>query len=53
MLTVPSTTRVLLARWPVDGRRGVDALLAQIRSELDADVFSGSFLLPATRCISP
>ncbi len=49
MLQVSPTTRIFLARKPVDFRKGIDSLAAVCRSVLGNDPFSGAVFLFTNR----
>ncbi len=41
MISLPPSVRIYLCAQPIDGRRGIDALSAMVRSVLDVDPFCG------------
>ena len=41
MLSLPPSVRIFIATQPVDGRKGVDSLMAMVRSALQQDPLSG------------
>ena len=49
MLQLSPQLRILLARDPVDFRKGVDSLAAVCRTQLDADPFSGALFVFTNR----
>ena len=45
MISVPASVRILVARKPVDFRRGADSLAALAKEELQRDPFSGTIFV--------
>jgi transposase len=41
VISLPPSVRIYLCAQPIDGRRGIDALSAMVRSTLDIDPFCG------------
>ena len=41
MLTLPPSVRLFLATEPVDGRKGIDGLVALVRNQFEHHVFTG------------
>ena len=51
MLTLPSSTLIFLARDRVDGRKGIDSLVALVRSQFGRDPLHGHlFVFLSRRC---
>lgn len=51
MLSLPPSVRVFVATQPVDGRKGVDSLIALVRSVFSQDPFGGHlFVFFSRRC---
>lgn len=51
MLSLPPAVRVFLATQPVDGRKGVDSLMAMVRSVFEHDPFAGHlYVFFSKRC---
>jgi hypothetical protein len=42
VISLPPSVRIYLCAQPIDGRRGIDALSAMVRSTLDIDPFCGA-----------
>lgn len=45
MITVPQGVRILVARRPVDFRRGADSLAAAVQEQLQGDPFCGDIFI--------
>jgi transposase len=51
VLTLPGSTLIFLARDPVDGRKGIDSLVALVRSQFGRDPLNGHlFVFLSRRC---
>jgi transposase len=51
MLSLPPSVRIFVATQPVDGRKGVDSLMAMVRSALCEDPLSGHlYVFFSRRC---
>ncbi len=51
MLSLPPSVRIFLATQPVDGRKGVDSLMAMVRSSLLQDPLNGHlYVFFSKRC---
>jgi transposase len=49
MLTLPSSTLIVLARDRVDGRKGIDSLVALVRSQFGRDPLQGHLFVFLSR----
>jgi transposase len=51
VLSLPPSVRIFIATQPVDGRKGVDSLIAIVRSALEQDPLSGHlYVFFSKRC---